>query len=254
VTDRADGAGLPAPREAPPDRSGSHRRVIRRARAAGTIASVTAPVPTPAPGAPPDFAHRAAGFLIRRPITVFMLFLTLLGTGVIAYQRIPLTLLPRGLSSTNLSVWLPFPGAGPQEVQDQLTRPVEDSLRTIPGVSEIVAFSSEGGADIVIEFSEFVDMDVAYGEVRDRIERIRGELPDEMDRYAIRRWNSNTDMPVMWMGVQYDEQAEDPFGPLERIAIPRLEGADGVAQVRVMGIVDEAVRIFVDAHGNWIVR
>ena len=191
-------------------------------------------------------AHDLAAVLVRRPVTVFMLFLTLLGTGVLAYLRIPLTLLPKGLSSTSLSVSLPFPGAGPKEVEDQLTRPVEAELRTIPGITEIFSVSAENYSDITVEFGPNADMDVAYGEVRDRIERVRGQLPPEMDRYRIRRWNSNTDMPVMWIGVQYDDEADDPFGPIEDVAVPLLEGVDGVAQVRTFGVVDEAVRVFVD--------
>ncbi len=198
---------------------------------------------------PPVTAAPARGFsafLVGRPVTVLMLFLTLVGTGLMAYLRMPLTLLPRGLSSSSLSISLPYPGAGPQEVHDQLTRVVEDELRTIPGISEIFSVSSEGFADITVSFGTDTDIDIAYGEVRDRVERVRPMLPPEMDRYRIRRWNSNTDMPVLFMGVQYDAEAEDPFGPIERIIVPRLEAVDGVAQVGTMGVVDQVVRIFVD--------
>jgi HAE1 family hydrophobic/amphiphilic exporter-1 len=175
-----------------------------------------------------------------------MLLLTIVGTGLISYLRIPLTLLPRGLSSPWLNVSLPYPGAGPAEVEDQLARPVEEVLRTIPGITQIISFSSEDFAEVEVEFSSQTDMDVAYGEVRDRLERVRPELPPEMDRYRIRRFNSNTDLPVMWIGVQYDAGANDPFFPIEKIAVPRIEGVDGVARVGLYGVVDEAVRIFVD--------
>ncbi len=200
------------------------------------------------PPAPPEprSRHRFAAFLVRRPVTVTMLFLTLMGAGFISYLRIPLQLLPRGLSSSSLSIWLPYPGAGPSEVQENIARPVEETLRTIPGITDIVSFSTEGGCDMDVEFGSSTDMDVAYGEVRDRIERIRPRLPPEMDRYRVRRFNSNTDLPVMWVGVQYDDQAREPFQPIEKIAVPRLEGVDGVANVQINGFIDEAVRIFVD--------
>ncbi len=202
--------------------------------------------------APRDDEDRPAGglaaLLVGRPITVLMLFLTLVGTGVLSYRKIPLTLLPRGLSSSWLSVQLPYPGAGPVEVQDQLVRPVEEALRTIPGITEIVSQAAENFASVEVEFSSTTDMDIAYGEVRDRLERVRPELPPEMDRYRIRRWNSNTDMPVMWIGVQYDPDASDPFFPIEKIAVPRIEGVEGVARVGISGLVDEAIRIFVDVE------
>jgi len=200
----------------------------------------------PKPHSRRDLSQSLAQRLVDRPITVFMLFLTLIGTGLLAYMRIPLTLLPEGLSSSSLSIGLPYPGAGPKEVEDQITRLVEEELRTIPGISEIFSVSSEGYSSINVQFGAESDMDMAYAEVRDRIERVRGMLPPEMDRYRIRRWNSNTDIPVMWIGVQYDAEAADPFGPIERIAVPRLEAIDGVAQVGLYGVVDEAIRIFVD--------
>ena len=205
-----------------------------------------APTPPTDPGLGTASPIGLLGRLVGRPVTIFMLFLTLIGTGVLAYLRIPLTLLPQGLSSSTLSVELPYPGAAPTEVEDQLTRPVEETLRTIPGIQEIFAVSNENWSSITVEFGNTVDMDVAYGEVRDRIERIRASLPPEMDRYFIWRFNPNTDIPIMWIGVQYDEDAEDPFGPIERIAVRRLEGVDGVARVGLNGVVDEAVRIFVD--------
>ncbi len=191
--------------------------------------------------------HGFAGFLVHRPVTVTMLFLTLMGAGVVSYRRIPLQLLPDGLVDRSLSVRLPFPGAGPAEVQEQLARPVEEALRTIPGITDIISWSEEDNCEIEVEFGSSTDMDVAYGEVRDRIERIRPRLPKEMDRYRVRRWNS-AEMPVMWIGVMYDDRARDPFLPIEKIAVPRLEGVDGVANVQISGMVDEAVRIFVDVE------
>ncbi len=179
---------------------------------------------------------------------MFMLFLTLIGTGFLSYSKLPLTLLPPGLQDSSLSINLPYPGAGPKEVEDQLTRPVEEQLRTIPGIKNVFSVSRENRASIDIEFGNETNMDVAYGEVRDRIERIRSTLPPEMDRYNIWRWNSNTDMPVMWIGIQYDQEAVDPFGPIERIAVRRLEGVEGVARVGLSGVVDEAVRIFVNVE------
>jgi HAE1 family hydrophobic/amphiphilic exporter-1 len=202
-------------------------------------------MPTP-PAAPPPSGRGLAALLVSRPITVLMLFLTILGTGLIAYLRVPLTLLPRGLSSSWLNISLPYPGAGPAEVADQLARPVEEALRTIPGITQIESYSMEGFAEVGVEFSSSTDMDVAYGEVRDRLERVRPELPPEMDRYRIRRFNTNTDLPVMWIGLQYDADANDPFFPIEKIAVPRIEAVDGVARVGLFGVVDEAVRIFVD--------
>lgn len=199
---------------------------------------------TPAdPSAP--LKERISAVLVSRPVTVLTLFLTILGTGVLSYLKIPLTFVPSGLSSSSLSVSMPFPGAGPVEVQDQLSRPVEDTLRTIPGITEITSYSFEGQSQIQVEFSSAVDVDVAYGEVRDRIERIRPSLPDEMDRYRIRRFNLDS-LPIQWMGIRYDAENEALLPLIERVFVPRVEGADGVAGVNLNGVVEDVCRIFVD--------
>ncbi len=204
------------------------------------------PTPTDSPtGAPASLKERISALLVSRPVTVLTIFLTILGTGVLSYMKIPLTFVPSGLSSSSLSVSMPFPGAGPVEVQDQLTRPVEDTLRTIPGISEITSFSFEGQSQIQIDFSSNVDVDVAYGEVRDRIERIRPSLPDEMDRYRIRRFNIDS-LPIQWMGVRYNADNEALLPLIERVFVPRVEGADGVAGVNLNGVVEDVCRIFVD--------
>lgn len=194
---------------------------------------------------PGSLKERVSAVLVSRPVTVLTLFLTILGTGVLSYMKIPLTFVPSGLSSSSLSVSMPYPGAGPVEVQDQLTRPVEDTLRTIPGISEITSFSFEGQSQIQVEFSSAVDVDVAYGEVRDRIERIRPSLPDEMDRYRIRRFNLDS-LPIQWMGIRYDADDESQLPLIERVFVPRVEGADGVAGVNLNGVVEDVCRIFVD--------
>ena len=105
----------------------------------------------------PGLAHDLAAVLVRRPVTILMLFLTLLGTGVMAYMKIPLTLLPRGLSSSSLTISLPYPGAGPKEVEDQLTRPVEDELRTIPGVSDVEDNVPLGPRELRVRLDESPD-------------------------------------------------------------------------------------------------
>ncbi|GJM22420.1 MAG: transporter [Planctomycetota bacterium] len=197
---------------------------------------------------PPDQPGSSSGVaaaLVRRPVTLFMLFLTLIGLGVMAYSRIPLTFVPEGMTGETLSVSLPFRGAGPREVEDQITRPVEDALSTIPGIESIRGISSEGQSRVTVEFSSNTDMDVAYGEVRDRIERIRAELPPEMDRYRVQKWDMSQ-LPVLFMGVHYPPEHAEPFTPLEQIVVPRLESVEGVANVGLNGVIDDAVRIFVD--------
>ncbi len=184
--------------------------------------------------------------IIAKPITVLMIFLSLMGTGVIAYMRIPVNLLPEGFQSSYVSILIPSPDSSPLENEDKITKPVEEIVRSIPGVKEISSSSYDSASRVFVEFSPKTDIDMAYMEVRDRIERIKHNFPDRVDRYYCYRFNFDTDLPVIGMAVIYEDNIPNPFSLAEDIIMARLEGVDGVARVNVEGLVDEAVRIFLD--------
>lgn len=184
--------------------------------------------------------------VINKPITVLMIFLSLMGTGVIAYMRIPVNLLPEGFQSSVVSIFIPCPGSSPLENEDKITKPIEEIVRSIPGVKEISSSSFDSGSNVIVEFTPKTDIDLAYMEVRDRIERIKHNFPDRVDRYYCYRFNLDTDLPVIAMAVVYEDDIPNPFALAEDIIVARLEAVDGVARVNVEGLVDEAVRIFLD--------
>jgi hydrophobic/amphiphilic exporter-1 (mainly G- bacteria), HAE1 family len=184
--------------------------------------------------------------IIAKPITVLMLFLSLIGMGVIAYMRIPVNLLPEGFQSSSVTIWIPAFDTSPLENEDKITRPVEEIIRSIPGIKQISSRSGDSGSRIYIEFSPKTDIDMAYMEVKDRIERIKHNFPDKVDRYFCFRFNLDTDLPIFMMAVTYDDEVARPFQLAEDIIKARIEGVDGVANVGMDGLVDEAVRIFLD--------
>ena len=184
--------------------------------------------------------------IIAKPITVFMIFLSLIGTGIIAYFKIPINLLPDGFSARHITIWIPIPDSSPAENEDDITKPVEEIIRSIPGVLGITTFSGEFGSQINVEFGPKTDMDMAYSEIKDRVERIKHNFPDRVDRYYCFRFNLSTDLPIVGFAALYEESLENPFFLAEEIIKTRLEGVDGVARVEVEGIVDDAIRVFLD--------
>ncbi|MHC4943584.1 MAG: efflux RND transporter permease subunit [Planctomycetota bacterium] len=184
--------------------------------------------------------------IINRPITVLMIFLSLVGMGVIAYIKIPINLLPEGFSSNYITLWTPYPDSSALEVEEKLTEPIEDILRTIPGIKSIRSRSNTSGSRVRIEFMPKVNMDMAYCEVKDRMERIKPDFPDTVDDYYCFRFNMDTDIPILGTAVLFDEDVKNPFTRTEEIIKTQLEAVDGVAQIQVMGLIDDAVRIFLD--------
>ncbi|MDP6849588.1 MAG: efflux RND transporter permease subunit [Planctomycetota bacterium] len=184
--------------------------------------------------------------LVYRPIAVLMFVVALLGLSWIAASRIPIELLPKGFGSSTVSVSIPWTGANPSEIEQQVIRPMEEEFRSIVGLKEMNSVASEGRAVINLSFSGDADMNEAYAEVADHIERARLSLPKEADRVSARRWSGDS-MPVLWCGVMFDPEDRDEVqGIVADVLIPRLESEDGVASVRVRGLEPRSVRILID--------
>jgi hydrophobic/amphiphilic exporter-1 (mainly G- bacteria), HAE1 family len=171
------------------------------------------------------------GFAIHRPITVIMLSLTMLGLGGIAWYRLPLNFLPRAESPFVLCIF-PYPGAGPAQVEQQIAIPVEGEFRTIPGLSRIETISGSNNCKVAMLFSLDTQMSTVTGEIRDRIERLKLELPAEVDRVVMQRFNVDS-FPIMVIGMFSRGDREEFAHYVRTVAEPRLRRLEGVANIEV---------------------
>lgn len=183
-------------------------------------------------------------FAVDRKVTMSMMVLGLMVLGWLSLTRLPLEFLP-SFSSSSVSVNVPFASASPEEVERLVVRPLEDVLGTINGVETLSATASAGSGNINIEFVDGTNMDLAAVEVRDRIDRVRDDLPAEVERVFIRRFQS-TDIPVLYTSVTAPWDKEDLFAFIEDVVQPRLERLEGVAQVGVRGVETKELRIELD--------
>src|SRR5690606_6500003 len=115
-----------------------------------------------------------------RPVTMLMIFASILVLGAVAVSAIPLELIPSGSAAPFMSVEASYPDATAQDVEELITRPLEDSLSTTPELDEISSTSNADFSRITLVFESDADMDLAYREVRDRVTRARPDLPDEV--------------------------------------------------------------------------
>ena len=182
---------------------------------------------------------------IARPVSVVMALLALLVVGTIAYLRIPLGLVPAGLEGNSLNVWIPYPNATAVEVEEKIARPVEEILATIPGIDKTSTSSQSNGCSANIRFRSDTDMQEAYAQVRDRMDRVVPELPGEVDRIWVRRWDSG-DVPIMWMGAYLRQEGFDPYFILDTYVRPALQRIDGVGTVELHGGTAKQIHIELD--------
>ena len=184
-------------------------------------------------------------FAVTRPVTVIMAFVALVVLGTIAWTRIPLDMMPPGFNAPYIWVWVPYRNTTPLETEQRIVHPMEEQLATVGGIKNFESSASSSGGQVELEFHQSVDMSDAYNQVVDRMERAMAELPDDVDRYWVFRWNP-ADEPKIWLGFTVPEHLEDPYPyVVQRIQRP-LERIEGVGQVEIWGVHEKSVWVDFD--------
>ncbi|MEM7586577.1 MAG: efflux RND transporter permease subunit [Acidobacteriota bacterium] len=198
--------------------------------------------------------HPIVRFAVGRRVTMGMLLLAVLVLGMLALERLPLEFLPT-VSSSNVSVRVSYPSSSPEEISRLIVRPLEDVLGTLDGLDRMSATSSADSARINLTFVDGSDMDLAAVEVRDRVDRVRHLLPDDLRSLQIRRFQTS-DIPAMSFHVSGGEgwDRDQLFDFIEQTLQQRLERIDGVASVSTRGLRSRHVEVRLDpdrldAHG-----
>jgi len=184
-------------------------------------------------------------FSLNRRITVLVLLATALVVGAVAAVSIPLELFPQGFQGSFLSVSVPWSDAPAPEVLEKVIQPLEEELSTVRGMSDMSSFSTTGFGRVAMQFKTGTDMDVAYREVRDRVERARALMPEDADRVYIRK-EDTSGIPVAMVGVLIDEGLSDSYDLIQTEVVARLERIDGVASAEADGLVDKEILIQLD--------
>jgi multidrug efflux pump len=127
---------------------------------------------------------------ISRPVMAFMMTLALIVFGAIGYVRLPIREMP-DIDFPTATVTVPYPGAAPEVVEEEVADPLEEVINTIQGIKSLKSTSTEGGVNITITFELDQDIDVATQEVRDKIALVRRDLPDEIEEPVVQKLASN---------------------------------------------------------------
>ena len=137
---------------------------------------------------------------IRQPHLVIVITILIVLFGVISLRRIPLQMRPT-IDKPEITVTTGYPGASPQEVEDKITRPIEEMLNSVEGLRKMSSSSSAGLSQIFLEFDWDANRDAAMVEVLNKLSRVR-DLPEEADRPSAEAISSDTTSPIMWIALQ----------------------------------------------------
>ncbi|MBC8555313.1 MAG: efflux RND transporter permease subunit [Candidatus Brocadiales bacterium] len=190
-------------------------------------------------------------FSTRRRVTVVMLMATLVIFGLISYKRLPINLLP-DISYPTLTVRTEYPGAAPSEIENLISKPIEDAVSVISDVIRVSSRSRSDVSEVVIEFAWKTNMDFASMDVREKLDLV--DLPDDTERPVLMRFDPSLD-PIMRLSLYGDENlitlrilAEDELKPvLEGLSVESgitgTETVSGVAAVRISGGLEEEIHV-----------
>lgn len=172
-------------------------------------------------------------FSVRRPVTILMFTSVMVLLGGISFFRLPVDLMPE-IQNPTLTVRTSYPGVASEEMENLVTRPLEASLSSAPGIYRISSTSAEGSSNIRLSFDWSVNLDEAANEVRTRIDRTRGVLPDDVEPPMIFKFDT-TQFPIIFLAVSGDKDPRELRTLLEKDIQPRLERLPGVAAVDIRG-------------------
>jgi HAE1 family hydrophobic/amphiphilic exporter-1 len=179
---------------------------------------------------------------VRRRVTVIMTALAIAAFGLVGYKRLPLELFP-DISYPSLTVQTDFPDTAPQEVENLVTRPVEEAVGVLRGLKSIHSVSRPGVSEVTLEFDWDSDMDMLSMEVREKLDRLI--LPEEAEEPIVLRFDPSLD-PIMRVALSGDGELNDMRRLAERKIKLDLETIKGVAAAQVKGGLEDEIQIDID--------
>jgi len=220
--------------------------VIAPAEATASPETVTAPPRSEFGG---ETSAPRGSFAARRPVAVGVVFLAAVLFGWLSYFQLPVNLMPE-LTYPTLTVRTEYPGAAPEEVENEISRPIEEELGVIGGLERISSISRAGVSDVVLEFQWQTSIADAVQDTLERLDQVF--LPEQAERPLVLRFDPSLD-PVIELSLSGDGErfeGEEGLRRLRRLAerqVKReLEPIKGVAAVQVRGGLEEEIHVRLD--------
>ncbi len=183
-------------------------------------------------------------FSVKRPVSVAMIMLAFAGLGIFCYFQLPVELFPK-IEFPMVTVMTTYQGAGPEEVEQLITKEIEDEVSTVEGVKHLRSISQQGISIVMIEFYLETDVDVAAADVRDKVNIVRDTLPKEADDPVVQKLDFNAE-PVMQLAVAAPRPLTEIFQMADRRIKDRVSTVPGVASVTIIGGEEREIHVLTD--------
>ncbi|MBK3772723.1 MMPL family transporter [Azospirillum brasilense] len=182
---------------------------------------------------------------IRRPVLATVMSLALMLIGIVSYQRLSVREYPK-IDEPVVTVETTYKGASAEIIESQVTQILEDSLSGIEGIDVMSSISRAEKSQITLRFRLDRNVDTAASDVRDRVGRVRAQLPNEIDEPVIAKVEADA-QPIIYLAFSSDRHSPlDVTDFADRYVKDRLQNLPGVAQVRIFGERRFAMRLWLD--------
>jgi hydrophobe/amphiphile efflux-1 (HAE1) family protein len=178
---------------------------------------------------------------IRRPSLIIVAFAVLSFMGVASYLSLPIELVPK-FSAPVVTIITVYPGASPSEVENAVSKPIEDAISSLEGIDQIQVGSQENSSFIAVEFEQSVDLDKAVQEMQHKINQLQASLPKEVRPPVINKFALD-ELPVLKIGVTGNLTGPAFFDLVKNRVVPAISQVKGVAQVSVLGGEEREIKI-----------
>ena len=181
---------------------------------------------------------------IRHHVMTILLYILVVVFGFYSFQNLPLALMP-SMEVPAAVVYATYPGAGPEDIEQQVTKKLEGAVAGLSGLDTLQSTSSENMAMLVIRFTNDTDMDQAMTDLRDKVAQVKSQLPDDASDPTVMSIDIDS-MPVVSVALRGNDLASLQSIAEDEIQ-PALERLDGVASVDISGGYEQEIAVHTDA-------
>lgn len=186
-----------------------------------------------------------ADVCIRRPVFATMMIVALVVVGAAGYMRLGVDRLP-SVDLPTVRVQTRLPGASPEEVESEVTDPVEEAVNTVEGIDELRSISGPGTSIVLATFDLGRDIESAAQDVRDRVASVVRRLPDDADPPVVTKSDSDSE-PVLSIAVSGQRTLRELTELAEKVVKVQIERAPGVGEVQIVGGLERTMNVWLDA-------
>jgi HAE1 family hydrophobic/amphiphilic exporter-1 len=181
---------------------------------------------------------------VSRPVLTTVIVVAILVLGIFSYLRLVVDLYPE-VDFPFVSVTTIYPGAGPEEVESQISKRIEDAVSTIAGIKRMDSINLDSVSQVLIEFNLGVDQDQAGIDVKEKVEQILGELPDNAEPPQVVKFDLSA-MPILNLALTGPQSLRDLYEVADKQVRDAISQAQGVATVNIIGGRQREIRVALD--------